>query len=122
MDHAHCRIQELFAEGELLITDYSSVAFDFAFLGKPVIYYQFDEKDVFENHTHIISRGNFSYRNDGLGKVVANEAELLSVIKDLVNSNMEMPKVYLDRLKSTFPYRDSFCCERVFNELRRSGY
>ena len=28
-----------------MITDYSSVAFDFSFLNKPVIYYQFDRNE-----------------------------------------------------------------------------
>ncbi|RIO65073.1 CDP-glycerol--glycerophosphate glycerophosphotransferase, partial [Mammaliicoccus sciuri] len=39
-------VQQLIQESKLMITDYSSVAFDFSFLGKPVIYYQFD-KDHF---------------------------------------------------------------------------
>src|SRR5690606_8936980 len=33
---------EVFNEASLMITDYSSVAFDFAYLRKPIIYYQFD--------------------------------------------------------------------------------
>ena len=32
--------QEMFKTASLMITDYSSVAFDFAYLKKPVIYYQ----------------------------------------------------------------------------------
>src|SRR5699024_257343 len=36
-------VQRLIKESKLMITDYSSVAFDFSFLNKPVIYYQFDK-------------------------------------------------------------------------------
>lgn len=36
-------VQTLLLESTLLVTDYSSVFFDFAFMGKPQIYYQFDE-------------------------------------------------------------------------------
>lgn len=39
-------VQQLIKESQLMITDYSSVGFDFSFLRKPVIYYQFD-KDRF---------------------------------------------------------------------------
>ncbi|WP_171838968.1 CDP-glycerol glycerophosphotransferase family protein, partial [Campylobacter coli] len=35
-------LQELFCNSSLMITDYSSVAFEMAYLNKPVIYYQFD--------------------------------------------------------------------------------
>src|SRR5699024_4024991 len=39
-------VQLLIKESKLMITDYSSVAFDFSFLERPVIYYQFD-RDTF---------------------------------------------------------------------------
>ncbi|MFD1429515.1 CDP-glycerol glycerophosphotransferase family protein [Lacticaseibacillus mingshuiensis] len=35
-------VQDLIKESMIMLTDYSSVAFDFSFLHKPVIYYQFD--------------------------------------------------------------------------------
>ncbi|TMU84080.1 CDP-glycerol glycerophosphotransferase [Bacillus sp. BHET2] len=35
-------VQKLLKESKLMITDYSSVGFDFSFLNKPIIYYQFD--------------------------------------------------------------------------------
>ena len=38
-------VQKLIKESKLMITDYSSVAFDFSFLNKPVIYYQFDRNE-----------------------------------------------------------------------------
>lgn len=35
-------VQQLLIELRILITDFSSVFFDFAYMKKPVIYYQFD--------------------------------------------------------------------------------
>jgi CDP-glycerol glycerophosphotransferase len=37
-------VQHLLKESAVLVTDYSSVGFDFAFLDKPVIYFQFDRE------------------------------------------------------------------------------
>src|SRR5699024_5176546 len=37
-------IQDLLLDASALITDYSSVAFEMAYLERPVLYYQFDEK------------------------------------------------------------------------------
>ena len=44
--------RDAFAEGSMMITDYSSVAFEFAYLRKPIVYYQFDKKAFFEKHTY----------------------------------------------------------------------
>ena len=44
-------IQNLFGRCAVLITDYSSVAFDMAYLNKALIYYQFD-KEAFFSGTH----------------------------------------------------------------------
>ena len=43
IDHERGSYQDLFKKGALLITDYSSVAFDFAYLKKPVLYYQYGD-------------------------------------------------------------------------------
>lgn len=51
--------RDAFAEGSMMITDYSSVAFEFAYLRKPIVYYQFDKKAFFEKHTY--RKGYFDY-------------------------------------------------------------
>ena len=42
VDKTEKSIQELLRECKYLITDYSSVAFDFAYMKKPLQYFQFD--------------------------------------------------------------------------------
>lgn len=47
-------VQALIKDHKLMITDYSSVAFDFSFLDRPVIFYQFDLKRfVGQSKSHI---------------------------------------------------------------------
>ena len=43
-------VQVLLKESQILITDYSSIAFDFAYMKKPVIYYQFDKEKYDYQH------------------------------------------------------------------------
>lgn len=43
-------IQDLMIESELLITDYSSVFSDMAYMGRKVIFYQFDKEDYATKH------------------------------------------------------------------------
>lgn len=63
----NCNLQDLIKKSKMLITDFSSVYFDFGYMRKPVIYYQFDEDTFFENH---YSKGYFDCRNNGFGPVV----------------------------------------------------
>lgn len=68
-------LQKLFCESSLMITDYSSVAFEMAILNKPVICYQFDKDEFFAKHT--MQKGHFDYKRDGFGEVFINQNELL---------------------------------------------
>lgn len=72
-------IQKLFCESFLMITDYSSVAFEMAVLKKPVIYYQFDRDEYFSGH--IEQKGYFDYERDGFGSVVLEQETLLQELK-----------------------------------------
>ena len=64
-------IQTLFGQSSILITDYSSVAFDMAYLNKSIIYYQFDQKEFFSG-AHTLQRGWFDYESSGFGPVTFN--------------------------------------------------
>ncbi|HAL7545404.1 TPA: capsular biosynthesis protein, partial [Escherichia coli] len=65
--HYDGSIQSLFKRSKIMITDYSSVAFEMAYLNKPVCYYQFDEKQFFTKGHY--NKGYFDYRSSGFGPV-----------------------------------------------------
>ncbi len=109
--------REAFAEGALLVTDYSSVAFDFSYLMKPVIYYQFDKEEFFESHSY--RQGYFDYVNDGLGEVLYDEEKLIHTIVKYMEKECALKTLYESRIKSTFEYVDDKNCERVFECILR---
>ena len=45
-----CETYEFLNIADCLVTDYSSVFFDFAYLKKPILYTQFDVESLTENH------------------------------------------------------------------------
>ncbi|EIA6443812.1 CDP-glycerol glycerophosphotransferase family protein [Campylobacter coli] len=108
-------LQVLFCNSSLMITDYSSVAFEMAYLEKPVIYYQFDKEDFFNSHT--LQKGYFDYTKDGFGPVVKNQENLLKELENLLRNDCKPFGVYKDNIDSTFTFRDGRCCERIYKIL-----
>ena len=110
-------IQSVFQNTSILITDYSSVAFDVAYLNKAILYYQFDHDEVFSSGNHTYQKGYFDYNRDGFGAVAYNETELLAALKDLVDNQAKVPDLYQTRIDKTFQFRDSNNCERVYQAI-----
>ncbi|EFK9748261.1 capsular biosynthesis protein, partial [Campylobacter coli] len=109
-------LQKLFCNSSLMITDYSSVAFEMAYLNKPVLYYQFDQEDFFSSHT--LQKGYFDYRKNGFGPVVEKEENLLKELENLLQDNCRVFGVYKDNIDSTFVFRDGRCCERIYKVIK----
>lgn len=113
-DSTKTNYSTVFAESKLLITDYSSVFFDFAYLKKPEIYFQFDQKSFFDKH---YPKGIFSYEKDGFGDVLLSVDEVIKKIEYYINNDFKMEEKYIKRVENTFAYTDKKNCERVYNEI-----
>ena len=109
-------IQQLFQKSKIMITDYSSVHFEMAYLDKAILYYQFDKNDFFKGG-HIFSPGYFSYEEDGFGPVATKEAELLLELEKVLDNNGDPLEPYVTRMRDTFAYRDTNNCERVYEAI-----
>lgn len=109
-------LQELFCNSSLMITDYSSVAFEMAYLNKPVIYYQFDREDFFNSHT--LQKGYFDYEKDGFGPIVEDEESLLKELENLLQNDCNLFGIYKDNIDSTFAFKDGKCCERIYKVIK----
>lgn len=104
-----------FKEANFMITDYSSVAFDFAYLKKPVVYTQFDKKEFFESHLY--SKGYYDYDKDGFGPVCYNYEDSVKEIVRIINSKCKEEKIYKKRVRDFFKYTDKHNCKRVYKEI-----
>ena len=109
-------IQELFQKSKIMITDYSSVHFEMAYLDKAVLYYQFDKDDFFKGG-HVFSPGYFSYEENGFGPVVESEEILLKEVTKILENNGEPLYPYNKRIENTFLFRDTNNCERVYESI-----
>lgn len=109
-------VQTLLKESALLITDYSSVFFDFAYMYKPIIFFQFDDEEFHQKH---YQRGYFDFKHcfadwtdsiQGLLSKMATSIECHHVLS-------EEKKAMIDEY---FPLHDMHNCERIFQEVIKS--
>ncbi|WP_052794937.1 CDP-glycerol glycerophosphotransferase family protein [Campylobacter jejuni] len=102
-------LQELFCKSSLMITDYSSVAFEMAILNKSVLYYQFDKDEFFAKHSY--TQGYFNYEKDGFGEIFIDSYNLFFYLNKKIN--------YLENIIifNTIKYNDNTICESIFNKI-----
>lgn len=101
-------VQELLIEHSLLITDYSSVSFDFTLMDKPVIYYHFDVRKFFRQgklrplfHTFI-------------GDIARTEDDLIDLIELQIKKNFKTDNLDISGI---FEYQDHHNSERIYKSV-----
>ena len=113
---AEISYQDMLSMGNLMVTDYSSIAFEFAYLGKSTLYYQFDKKEFFSSHSY--RQGYFDYKRDGFGEVCTNHKKLVSLLMGYIQNNCAVKKKYKNRIDSLYPFHGG-ACERIYEHIRR---
>lgn len=109
-------LHDLILESAAFITDYSSTAFDAAYIDCPVLYFQFDDS-TFLYGDHPARPGYFDFQRDGFGPVAATAQELQQNLAELESKDFRMPDRYADRVEKTFTYRDASNCSRIFESI-----
>lgn len=112
------KYRDIFAKSSMVVTDYSSVAFDFAYLEKPVVYTQFDKNSFFSGE-HMYTKGYFDYERDGLGEVAYDLDTTVELIIAYMKSGCELKPLYRERIERFYAYHDKKNCERVYKKILR---
>ena len=111
-------IQDLLKTSALMITDFSSVYMDFAYMRKPIIFYQFDKDEYREKQ---YQSGYFDYENDGFGDVYYQESKVVNKLIEYVNINYKIESKYLNKMNEFFEINDSKNSERIYNAIKEMG-
>ena len=115
--HGYADYQKIFKESNLLISDYSSVTFDFAYLYKPVVYTTFDEEEFYKSH--IYDKGYFNTKEDGFGPVCENYKSTIETIISSIEKDCILEEKYKKRIQKFFKYNDNNNCQRVYEEIKK---
>ncbi len=102
-------------EVALLVTDYSSTVFDYAYVRKPCVYMQFDAETFYQGHTYM--PGYFDYEKDGFGPVCCDYESSVQTIIEMIKSGCVMEGKYRQRADAFFAFQDGKSCERIYHEI-----
>ena len=109
-------VQDLYARCALLVTDYSSVVFNTAYLDRPAVYFQFD-RDRMLGGAHVGRQGYFDYERDGFGPVATDPDAAVKAITAAIRHGASPTPEYQRRIDATFPVRDGGACARVVEAI-----
>lgn len=102
-------IRDLYLISELLITDYSSVFFDYAVLNRPIVFFMYD----LDNYRDQLRGFYMDIENDAPGPIVQTEAALFEAINALAGSDvLANPKFNIFRNKFS-SWEDGHAAQRV---------
>lgn len=106
-------IQKVLKESSLMVTDYSSVFMDFAYMLKPIIFFQFDYKEYREKQ---YAEGYFNYKEEKFGYSTETVAETVDKIITALEKGTE--KKQLEEMKNFFELKDQNNCKRIYDILK----
>ncbi|MEU9647586.1 glycosyltransferase [Streptomyces sp. NPDC048110] len=103
IDQNKVSVQEAMRSCDLFVTDWSSTAFDIAYLGTPLVYAQFDAEEYWDGH---YQKGYFDARRDGFGPVCESVEEVVGAVVRYISGGCAREPEYLRRVEKFYEYRD----------------
>lgn len=107
-DYSNKPINQQIMEASMMVTDYSSVSWDMYYLGKPVIFYQFDYDRYMEYQGSYIDM-----TTDLFGDRVLTVDELMEQLEYYMANGYQEKKKFADMRDECLPYRDGKHCKRI---------
>jgi CDP-glycerol glycerophosphotransferase len=111
-------IQELYLASDVLVTDYSSVFFDYAALGRPILFYAYD----LDRYRDTLRGFYLDYTNDLPGPIVETESDLLLALTNLDEVTAGYAQRRKEFLERFAPMDDGHAAERVVAEVFDTGH
>ncbi|WP_421594745.1 CDP-glycerol glycerophosphotransferase family protein, partial [Shinella sp. M27] len=103
--------EKILTESSLMITDYSGVQFDFAYMRKPVVYYHPDELPPH------YKEGGFFYDTMGFGEICTKHEEIVALICEYMENDCAIKPLYADRQNDFFAFNDLNSCKRIYDDM-----
>jgi len=113
-------VQNVLAHAAVVVTDFSSIAFEAALIDRPVVYFQFDRERFFGG-THIGGRGYFEYDTDGFGPVCETVSDAVAAISEIISRGRTPAPLYEQRMRDTMTLRDGQASARIVTAIKQKA-
>lgn len=100
-----------FQESSLMVTDYSGVQFDFAYMKKPLVYFHPSQLPAHYED------GGFFYDTMGFGEICTESEQLVDLLCEYMENNCQMKEKYIKRVDDFYEFDDHNNCERIYKEI-----
>lgn len=107
--------EKILSESSLMVTDYSGIQFDFAYMRKPLIYYHPDTLPP------QYEAGGLQYDEMGFGPVCKNHERIVEELCFYMEQNCQMTEQYKNRVDQFFAFNDRENCRRVYEAAVEYG-
>ena len=103
--------ERMFCESSLMVTDFSGIQFDFAYMRKPLVYLH--HKDIPQHY----EEGSFFYDTMAFGEIAHDNDELIDLLCEYMASGCKMKEEYVRRADDFFYYDDRENCKRIYDVM-----
>ncbi len=102
--------EQILTQSSLMVTDYSGVQFDFAYMRKPVVYFH---PPQLPPH---YEEGGFCYETQGFGEICTETQQLVDTLCSYMRSGCVLKDFYRARQDDFFAFDDRENCRRIFED------
>ena len=103
--------ETMFRESSLMVTDFSGIQFDFAYMRKPLVYLH--HRDIPQHY----EEGTFFYDTMAFGEIAHDNDELIDLLCEYMANGCKMKEEYVRRADDFFYYRDHNNCKRIYDTM-----
>ena len=104
--------EKMLTEASLMVTDYSGVQFDFAYMRKPIVYYHPDELPPHYETSEL------DYETMGFGPICKTNDQIVNVLCEYMKKECKIEEEYIRRANDFFAYDDYNNCERIYQSIQ----
>lgn len=110
---AESNYEKLLTEASLMVTDYSGIQFDFAYMRKPVLYFHPPKLPP-----HYVE-GGFFYDTMGFGEICTETEQLVDTLIGYLQQGCALKEFYRARQDAFFAFDDHENCRRIFEDAMK---
>lgn len=103
--------ERMFCESSLMVTDFSGIQFDFAYMRKPLVYLH--HKDIPQHY----EEGSFFYDTMAFGEIAHDNDELIDLLCEYMENGCKMKEEYVRRADDFFYFNDRCNCQRIYDTM-----